>query len=51
MNSLADQATSRSQFGVRTEGIQEALLKIPAAAQNSDRITRMKHILQAVGVK
>ncbi|XP_072555899.1 vitellogenin-like [Paramormyrops kingsleyae] len=36
------------EFGVRTEGIQEALLKMPAAAQDSDRITRMKRILQAL---
>ena len=37
-----------SQLGVRTEGIQEALLKKPAAATATNRMNRMRHVLKAV---
>lgn len=36
------------QFGVRTEGIQEALLKIPEVPENTERITKMKQVMKAV---
>ncbi|XP_071386639.1 vitellogenin-2-like isoform X5 [Centroberyx affinis] len=36
------------EVGVRTEGIQEALLKIPKAPEDADRITKMKHIMKAL---
>ncbi len=36
------------QIGVRTEGIQEALLKSPAADESVDRITKIKRTLRAV---
>jgi len=37
------------QLGVRTEGIQEAILKLPQAPANADRITKIKHFIKAVG--
>ena len=37
------------QLGVRTEGIQEALLKLPQAPVDADRITKIKHFIRAVG--
>jgi hypothetical protein len=36
---------------VRTEGIQEALLKIPPAPENADRITKMRRVIKAVSIK
>lgn len=36
------------QLGVRTEGIQEALMKIPKAPENAERITKMKQVMKAV---
>ncbi len=36
------------QIGVRTEGIQEALLKSPAADESVDHITKIKRTLRAV---
>ncbi len=36
------------QIGVRTEGIQEALLKSPAADESVNRITKIKRTLGAV---
>uniref|UniRef100_A0A4W5M2T2 Uncharacterized protein n=1 Tax=Hucho hucho TaxID=62062 RepID=A0A4W5M2T2_9TELE len=34
--------------GVRTEGIQEALMKIPTVPENVDRITKMKRVIKAL---
>uniref|UniRef100_UPI0009B472AA vitellogenin-2-like n=1 Tax=Monopterus albus TaxID=43700 RepID=UPI0009B472AA len=34
--------------GVRAEGLQEALLKVPAAPEDADRITKMKNVLKAL---
>lgn len=39
------------QLGVRTEGIQEALLKIHEAPENADRITKMKQVIKAVSLR
>lgn len=39
---------SLKQIGVRTEGIQEALLQSPAADDTVDRITKLKRTLRAV---
>lgn len=36
------------QFGVRTEGIQEAIMKAPEVPANADRITKMKQVMKAV---
>ncbi|XP_041790599.1 vitellogenin-2-like [Chelmon rostratus] len=36
------------ELGVRTEGIQEALLKIHEAPENADRITKMKQVIKAL---
>ncbi|XP_074525154.1 vitellogenin-2-like [Halichoeres trimaculatus] len=36
------------EFGVRTEGIQEALLKYHEAPENADRITKMKEVMKAI---
>nr|AKK31327.1 vitellogenin B [Larimichthys crocea] len=36
------------ELGVRTEGIQEALLKVHEAPMNADRITKMKHVMKAL---
>ncbi|XP_076582007.1 vitellogenin-2-like isoform X5 [Chaetodon auriga] len=36
------------EFGVRTEGIQEALLKIHELPENTDRITKMKQVIKAL---
>uniref|UniRef100_A0A7N6AEE7 Phosvitin n=1 Tax=Anabas testudineus TaxID=64144 RepID=A0A7N6AEE7_ANATE len=36
------------EIGARTEGIQEAILKIPAAPEDADRITRMKQVMKAL---
>ncbi len=40
--------TTLKQIGVRTEGIQEALLKSPAADESVDHITKIKRTLRAV---
>ncbi|XP_073699923.1 vitellogenin-like [Garra rufa] len=45
---LAGAAADVLEIGVRTEGIQEALLKSPAADQNVDRITKIKRTLRAL---
>ncbi|XP_043078158.1 vitellogenin-like [Puntigrus tetrazona] len=45
---LAGAAADVLEIGVRTEGIQEALLKSPAAEQNVDRITKIKRTLRAL---
>ncbi|XP_042372245.1 vitellogenin-2-like [Plectropomus leopardus] len=36
------------ELGVRTEGIQEALLKIPEAPENADRMTKIKEVMKAL---
>lgn len=36
---------------MRTEGIQEVLLKNPALIDNVDRITKMKRVIKAVSMK
>ncbi|CAL8393716.1 unnamed protein product [Boreogadus saida] len=36
------------ELGVRTEGIQEALLKLPQAPVDADRITKIKHFIRAI---
>ncbi|XP_070816139.1 vitellogenin-2-like isoform X2 [Chaetodon trifascialis] len=36
------------ELGVRTEGIQEALLKIHELPENTDRITKMKQVIKAL---
>lgn len=36
---------------MRTEGLQEALLKNPALIDNADRITKMKRVIKAVSNK
>lgn len=36
------------QIGVRSEGIQEALLKNREAPENADRITKMRQVMKAV---
>uniref|UniRef100_A0A7N9AXN3 Vitellogenin-2-like n=1 Tax=Mastacembelus armatus TaxID=205130 RepID=A0A7N9AXN3_9TELE len=36
------------ELGLRTDGIQEAILKIPAAQDDADRITKMKQVMKAV---
>lgn len=38
------------QFGARSEGVQEALLKVRNVPGDADRITKMKQALKAVGV-
>lgn len=35
---------------MRTEGIQEALLKLPPAPENADRITKMRRVIKAVSI-
>ncbi|KAL1251198.1 hypothetical protein QQF64_018994 [Cirrhinus molitorella] len=45
---LAGAAADVLEIGVRTEGIQEALLKSPAADQSVDRITKIKRTLRAL---
>lgn len=36
------------QLGVRTEGMQEALLKIKEVPENADRMTKMRQVMKAV---
>nr|AIE43955.1 vitellogenin 1 [Misgurnus anguillicaudatus] len=45
---LAGAAADVLEIGVRTEGIQEALQKSPAADQSADHITKIKHTLRAL---
>ncbi|KAA0712316.1 Vitellogenin [Triplophysa tibetana] len=45
---LAGAAADVIEIGVRTEGIQEALLKSPAADESVDRITKIKRTLRAL---
>ncbi|XP_056125714.1 vitellogenin-like [Rhinichthys klamathensis goyatoka] len=45
---LAGAAADVLEIGVRTEGIQEVLLKSPAADESVDRITRIKRTLRAL---
>ncbi|KAF4097788.1 hypothetical protein G5714_021796 [Onychostoma macrolepis] len=45
---LAGVAADVLEIGVRTEGIQEALLKSPAADESVDRITKIKRTLRAL---
>nr|BAD93695.1 vitellogenin [Verasper moseri] len=45
---LAGAAADVVEVGVRTEGLQEALLKNPAVVDSADRITKMKRIMQAL---
>lgn len=39
------------KVGVRTEGLQEALLKNPSLIENVDRITKMKRVIKAVSAE
>ncbi|CAJ1060689.1 vitellogenin-1-like [Xyrichtys novacula] len=45
---LAGAAADVLEVGVRTEGLQEALLKNPALIDNTDRITKMKRVIKAL---
>uniref|UniRef100_UPI0037E8BB2B vitellogenin-1-like n=1 Tax=Semicossyphus pulcher TaxID=241346 RepID=UPI0037E8BB2B len=45
---LAGAAADVLEVGVRTEGLQEALLKNPALIDNADRITKMKRVIKAL---
>ncbi|XP_014024135.1 vitellogenin [Salmo salar] len=45
---FAGAAADVLEVGVRTEGIQEALLKIPTVTENVDRITKMKRVIKAL---
>ncbi|XP_049442919.1 vitellogenin-1-like isoform X2 [Epinephelus fuscoguttatus] len=45
---LAGAAADILEVGVRTEGIQEVLLKNPALIDNVDRITKMKRVIKAL---
>uniref|UniRef100_A0A672PSY3 Vitellogenin-like n=1 Tax=Sinocyclocheilus grahami TaxID=75366 RepID=A0A672PSY3_SINGR len=45
---LAGAAADVLEIGLRTEGIQEALLKSPAADESVDRITKIKRTLRAL---
>ncbi|KAM4629838.1 vitellogenin-like [Polymixia lowei] len=45
---LAGAAADVLEVGVRTEGLQEALLKNPAIIENADRITKMRRVLKAL---
>ncbi|XP_051977952.1 vitellogenin-like [Xyrauchen texanus] len=45
---LAGAAADVLEIGVRTEGIQEALLQSPAADESVDRITKLKRTLRAL---
>nr|ABP04034.2 vitellogenin [Labeo catla] len=45
---LAGAAADVLEIGVRTEGIQEALLQSPAADESVDRITKIKRTLRAL---
>ncbi|TKS74661.1 Vitellogenin [Collichthys lucidus] len=45
---LAGAAADVLEVGVRTEGLQETLLKNPALRDNVDRITKMKRVIKAL---
>ncbi|KAK6270453.1 hypothetical protein J4Q44_G00393110, partial [Coregonus suidteri] len=45
---FAGAAADVLEVGVRTEGIQEALMKIPTVPENVDRITKMKRVIKAL---
>ncbi|XP_060889620.1 vitellogenin-1-like [Labrus mixtus] len=45
---LAGAAADVLEVGVRTEGLQEALLKNPSLIDNADRITKMKRVIKAL---
>ncbi|XP_060933408.1 vitellogenin-1-like [Limanda limanda] len=45
---LAGAAADVVEVGMRTEGLQEALLKNPTIVDSADRITKMKRIMQAL---
>ncbi|KAM8746385.1 vitellogenin-1-like [Acanthopagrus schlegelii] len=45
---LAGAAADVLEVGVRTEGLQEALLKNPALLDNADRLTKMKRVIKAL---
>ncbi|XP_070687992.1 vitellogenin-like isoform X2 [Pempheris klunzingeri] len=45
---LAGAAADVLEVGVRTEGLQEALLKNPALIDSADRITKMKRVIKAL---
>ncbi|XP_041913753.1 vitellogenin-like isoform X4 [Alosa sapidissima] len=45
---LAGTAADVLEVGVRTEGIQEAIMKSPALAEKTDRLTKMKQVLRAL---
>ncbi|KAL7854520.1 hypothetical protein SRHO_G00167100 [Serrasalmus rhombeus] len=45
---LAGAASDVLEVGVRTEGLQKALQRTPAADENADRITKIKHTLKAL---
>ncbi|XP_062411383.1 vitellogenin-like isoform X3 [Sardina pilchardus] len=45
---LAGAAADVLEVGVRTEGIQEAIMKSPALAEKTDRLTKMKQVLRAL---
>uniref|UniRef100_A0A665WGU8 Vitellogenin 5 n=1 Tax=Echeneis naucrates TaxID=173247 RepID=A0A665WGU8_ECHNA len=45
---FAGAAADVLEIGVRTEGLQEALLKNPAIIDSTDRITKMKRIIKAL---
>nr|BAE43870.1 vitellogenin [Pagrus major] len=45
---LAGAAADVLEVGVRTEGLQEALLKNPALINNADRMTKMKRVIKAL---
>ncbi|KAM7011967.1 LOW QUALITY PROTEIN: vitellogenin 2 [Tautogolabrus adspersus] len=45
---LAGAAADVLEVGVRTEGLQEALMKNPSLIDNADRITKMKRVIKAL---
>ncbi|KAL7866734.1 hypothetical protein AOLI_G00145480 [Acnodon oligacanthus] len=45
---LAGAAADVLEVGVRTEGLQKALQRTPAADENADRMTKIKHTLKAL---
>ncbi|XP_072245544.1 vitellogenin-1-like [Leuresthes tenuis] len=45
---LAGAAADVLEIGVRTDGLQEALLKNPALIDSADRITKMKRVIKAL---
>ncbi|KAL1006283.1 hypothetical protein UPYG_G00070230 [Umbra pygmaea] len=45
---FAGAAADVLEIGVRTEGLQEALLKNPTDSENVDRITKMKRVIKAL---